>query len=157
MPDKRAPDQAGFTLLEMIVVLVVLALMAGLVLARGPQRSAALELRMAAGEVAQALRGARGRAIATNGPVVFRLDVGAHEYRVDGAPPRALPASLALSMVAIAGEVTDSQIAGISFSPDGSSSGGRVELASGARRVQVGVDWLTGRVRVADGSAEAPR
>ena len=36
------------------------------------------------------------------------------------------------------------------FAPDGSSTGGRIELAAGARRMQVGVDWLTGRVSVAD-------
>ena len=38
----------------------------------------------------------------------------------------------------------------IRFNPDGSSSGGRITLADGSRRVAVGVDWLTGRVTVAD-------
>ncbi len=41
--------------------------------------------------------------------------------------------------------------AGIAFLPDGSSSGGRVELADGSRHMQIGVEWLTGRVSVADG------
>jgi len=33
---------------------------------------------------------------------------------------------------------------------DGSSTGGRIALAAGNRRMAVGVDWLTGRVSVAD-------
>jgi len=38
----------------------------------------------------------------------------------------------------------------IRFNPDGSSTGGRISLADGRRRLGVGVDWLTGRVSVAD-------
>ena len=38
----------------------------------------------------------------------------------------------------------------ISFAPDGSSSGGRIERADGGRRMRVSVDWLTGRVGVAE-------
>ena len=48
--------EAGFTLIEMIVVLVVLALAAGLVLARGPMRSASLDLRAAARTMAADMR-----------------------------------------------------------------------------------------------------
>ena len=41
-------------------------------------------------------------------------------------------------------------IGDIRFQPDGSSTGGRITLADGRRRMAVGVDWLTGRVSVAD-------
>ena len=57
-----------------------------------------------------------------------------------------MPPGVSLAVVAV-----DGQTAAITFLPDGSSTGGRVELAGAARRVQVGVDWLTGRVTVADG------
>ena len=77
------------------MVLVILGLVGALVLTRGPQRSAGLEMRAAAGAVAQALQ------------------------------------------------------PGIRFMPDGSSSGGRIELAHGGRRMLVGVDWISGRVSLA--------
>jgi general secretion pathway protein H len=151
---RRRRSDSGFTLLEMLVVLVILGLMVGLVVTRGPPRSAALDLRAAAAEMAQALRGARARAIATNRRVDFRLDVAGHVFAVDGGTARALPASLALSMTAASGE-TVGRTEAIAFAPDGSSTGGRIDVAEGARIMRVEVDWLTGRVRIAEAATDA--
>ena len=79
-------------------------------------------------------------------PVSVRFGTAPPSLRVGTDPARALPAGVSLAVVAAGGEG-----AAITFLPDGSSTGGRVELAGAARRVQVGVDWLTGRVVVADG------
>ena len=133
----------------MIVVLAVLGMVAGLVLARGPPRSAALEMRAAANVVAQALRVARTRAIVSNQRVMVALDPRAATLRIGAGLPRSLPPGVAMSVTTTA-DLAGVR-AGIAFLPDGSSSGGRVELATGARHMQVGVDWLTGRVSVADG------
>lgn len=146
---------AGFTLIEMIVVLAVLGMVAGLVLTRGPPRSAALEMRAATNAVAQALRVARTRAIMSNGRVMVAFDPRAATLRIGAGAPRGLPAGVTMSVITTA-DLASAQPgvggqAGIAFLPDGSSSGGRVELATGARHMQVGVDWLTGRVSVADG------
>jgi prepilin-type N-terminal cleavage/methylation domain-containing protein len=98
-PSRRA--DAGFTLIEVLVVLVVLSLTAALVLGRGPSRSTALDLRAAAGQVVQGLRLARSQAIARNRNVAFVLDVASGGYRIGDAPPRSLPAGLALSITAL--------------------------------------------------------
>jgi hypothetical protein len=37
-----------------------------------------------------------------------------------------------------------------SFAPDGSATGGVIILGTPGRRILVGVDWLTGRVDIAD-------
>lgn len=140
----------GFTLIEMIVVLVVAGLVLGLVLARGPMRSRTLEARAAARDIAQALRGARARAIAANRPVEFTLDLRRHSFCVDTGASNGLPAWLGLSAAAVSGEKLGNGIAGIRFAPDGSASGGRIELADGKLRLSIGVDWLTGRVSVVD-------
>jgi general secretion pathway protein H len=150
--------EAGFTLLEMIVVLAVLGLMAGLVVARGPSRSPALDLRAAASELAQALRGARARAIATDRLVMVRMDPRAHRFAVDDAPPRTLPAALALRLVpdpeGSPEEGAADRPGGIGFAPDGSSTGGRIDLAAGARHLVLTIDWLTGRVRIDAATAD---
>ena len=145
---ERDGSQAGFTLIEVIVVLAVLGLVAGLVLTRGPQRSAALEMQAAANAVAQTMRVARTRAIVSNQRVIVAFDPQAATLRIGTGAPRALPAGIGMSVVSTAGLA--GALAGIVFLPDGSSSGGRVELANGVRRTQVGVDWLTGRVSVAN-------
>lgn len=152
MPPAARPE-GGFTLIEIMVVLVILGLVAGLVLGRGPQRSATLEMRAATGAVAQAMRVARTRAIASNRRVVVALDPGAATLQVGASAPRRLPPGIAIAVVdlAVVGVGRADAQPGIAFLPDGSSTGGRVELAGNGRRSAVGVDWLTGRVSVADG------
>jgi general secretion pathway protein H len=142
---------AGFTLIELMVVLVIMGLMLGLVLRNGPMRSPVLQTRAAAAQVAQGLRSARARAIALNHPVTFSLDVEDHSFRVDDAAPQMLPATLQLAALTVAGKASRQRNdSNISFAPDGSSSGGRIELAGNGVRLLVGVDWLTGLVSVAD-------
>ena len=128
-------DVAGFTLLEMIVVLVVLGLALGLVMTHGPARSPRLELDAAARQVAGALRLARSRAIAQERTVPVAFATGGYELDGDAA-------------VSWAADVTPMGDRVISFTPDGGSSGGRIVLRGGGHQVAIGVDWLTGRVFV---------
>ena len=141
----------GFTLIELVVVLAIMGLMLALVLTHGPMRSPTLQTRAAAAQVAQGLRSARARAIALNRPVTFSLDLAGHSFRIDDAAPQALPDALRLAVLTVAGKASRQRgIGTISFAPDGSSSGGRIELAGYGTRLLVGVDWLTGLVSVAD-------
>ncbi len=124
------------------MVLAVIGLALGIFVSRGPMRSPTLEVRAAASEIVQALRGARARAIAADRPVAFVMDAARHQYRIEGEPPQAFPAALSVSLTAPAGAIR--------FAPDGSSSGGRIALADGGHATVVSVDWLTGRVRMSE-------
>jgi len=147
----RKQRAAGFTLIELMVVLVIMGLMLGLVLQHGPMRSPVLQIRAAAAQLAQGLRSARARAIALNRPVTFSLDVEDHSFRGADAAPQMLPATLQLAALTVTGKPSrQSNTSNISFAPDGSSSGGRIELTENGVRLLVGVDWLTGLVSVAD-------
>src|SRR5271166_1047831 len=95
---------AGFTLLEMIIVLVILGLALGLVLARGPAGSRSLEVRAAATDVAQTLRGARAQAIARNETVRMVVDLTNRSYVVDGGRVHMLPPGMGVSVIAVAQE-----------------------------------------------------
>ncbi len=55
-------------------------------------------------------------------------------------------------MLTTAGEARKGAAPAIRFDPDGSSTGGRIDLVEGKRKLEIGVDWLTGRVRVIDAS-----
>ncbi len=122
----RASRQAGFTLLEMIVVIAVMGLVLAMLAGYGPPRSHWLDTKAAAREVADAMRAGRGRAIVEGHPVALRL------------PP--MPAWLGVTVQAPPG--------GIVFLPDGSASGGQVLLDDAGRHITVTADWLTGRVRI---------
>ena len=117
-----------------MVVLTILGLLAGIIVVRGPQRSGAVDMRQATALVAGGLRVARSQAIARNRPVPVRL--AADAVQVGDAPAQTLPPGIRM----VAGART------ILFRPDGSSSGGEVQLTGGARTASVGVNWLTGRV-----------
>jgi general secretion pathway protein H len=141
--------QDGFTLIEVLVVLLIVGMALGLVLTRGPPRSPALQARTAIRELAQDLRLARGRAIALDRPVGVTLDAAAHGWRLDGSPPRALPPTLNVAMLTVASLSPAPEAGRIVFAPDGSSSGGKIDLSGANLRMRVTVDWLTGRVGVA--------
>jgi general secretion pathway protein H len=141
--------EAGFTLIEVLVVVTVLGLAVGLATSRRPMRSPAVDMQAAVTTVAQTLRLARSDAVASNSPVWFNVDVNGHSFRIDDGPPTPFPAAVTISVTTVSRETVAGQFAAIRFNGDGSASGGTIDLANGTRRVQIGVDWLTGRVFVA--------
>jgi general secretion pathway protein H len=140
----------GFTLIELLVVVAVMGFVMLLFVGYKAPWSRTLGLDGTAAELASGLRLARSQAIADNHPVAMTVDVAAHRYRVGAAPPQPLPPRLAIGLLTVNGEKLNAATGDIRFNPDGSSSGGRIVLADGGQRVAVGVDWLTGRVTVAN-------
>jgi len=141
---------AGFTLLEMIIVLVILGLVVAVAASRGPVRSHGLEVRGIVAAVSEALRGARGRAIAANRPVLVAVNGERRGIAVEGGPTIEVPKGLELEAAVGAGGRPQKQLVGFRFAPDGSSTGARILFADGNRRIQISVDWLTGRVSTVD-------
>jgi general secretion pathway protein H len=142
--------QTGFTLIEVVVVMAILALALTLIVGYRPPWSSALSMRGAAGQLAVALRLARSEAISRDTPVSVMVDVARHRYRVDWETERTLPANLKVELLTLVSERSATNAGEIRFNPDGSSTGGRVTLADGSRTIAVGVDWLNGRVSIRD-------
>ena len=130
---RQDSGQAGFTLIEIIIVIVIMALIAGLVLIRQPVHSAELNTQATIRAMSNALRLARSRAIAQDREVaVVTAPAG---FSVDGGAAWLLPAGEALSASRVI------------FTPDGGSSGATILLTAGPRRIAVTVNWLTGQAR----------
>jgi general secretion pathway protein H len=142
----RASRPAGFTLIELLVVVTILGLALALIAEHGPLRRSALERAAIVSDLTSGLREARARAIAGNRPISVDFDVGHHTWRIDDLPRHALPSSLKIAILTTVGEVRDEENAGIRFEPDGSSTGGRIALDDGRRKIAITVDWLSGAV-----------
>jgi general secretion pathway protein H len=139
----------GFTLLELLIVVVIIGLVVGIAVTHGPMRSQGLQTRAAAGSLAQTLRIARAQAIARSQVVSVIIDPAARSFAADRGPVRTLAADM--PVVALPGTIPGPHGTFIvRFSPDGSGSGGGVTMGRGARALTISVEWLTGRVRVAN-------
>jgi general secretion pathway protein H len=141
--------ERGFTLLEMMVVLVIAAAAYAVLLSAPLGKASAADLKAAARTLASGLRQAQSTAMATRKDAVLTIDVESREYVTTlDTTPRRLPENLELKLYAAQSEVSSERRGSIRFYPDGSSTGGRITVAAGERKYLVDVDWLTGRVSI---------
>jgi general secretion pathway protein H len=141
--------QHGFTLLELLVVMALLALALALAAPSLNRLRLGVGVRSAAYELAAHLRAARAAARETNLERVLAIDVDSRRYWAEGVvAPRQLPHSIVLDLTVPASERLGAGLARVRFFPDGSTSGARVVLDDGRFSASIRVDWLTGDVRL---------
>lgn len=150
MATKRV-GQHGFTLLELLVVLVIAVLLVAVVPPLISGMSGATELRGAARQLAAGLRFARNEAVTRQREAVLTLDLSKHRFAVSGDPREiALPESLSLHLYTAQSELLDQATGNIRFFPDGSSTGGAVTVSGPKLAYRVNVDWLTGAIAIVE-------
>jgi general secretion pathway protein H len=138
--------ESGFTLAEMIVVLVVLGLALAVALPLGRRSAETAGMEKAAVEIAAHLRNARTRAISRNEEVTVTFDLEGQLVKADGSRASVIiPADAQLELIAAREEVTGRHAA-IRFYPDGSSTGGTIRLHDGNRSIRIRISWLTGLI-----------
>ncbi len=143
--------QAGVTLLELLIVLSIMAIVAALVVPMFGSGVSNTELKSAARQVAAGLRLARSEAVATRQDTRVMLDLEHRTFQVErDAHVHALPRELEMKLFTAQSDLVSDRVGAIRFFPDGGSNGGRVTLASGERKFEVDIDWLTGRVAILD-------
>jgi general secretion pathway protein H len=138
--------QLGFTLLELLVVLAVMALVMAVALPSFRGRADGINARREAALLATELRLARAAALTNGTGAGLEFDLAHRTLRPTGGAARRLPEGVALML-----DTTRSQLLGdaagrIWFYPDGSSTGGGVTVADRRRVYRINIDWVTGRV-----------
>lgn len=137
----------GFTLLELLVVLAVMALVAAVTLPNLRLPGFASNAARAARQIASGLADARQQAIHTNRESAFVVDLVERSYRIGTNPAIRLAGIQGLILLTAERDVINASRGMIRFYPDGSSDGGELSVrdANGAT-VTVRVNWLSGRI-----------
>jgi general secretion pathway protein H len=139
--------QTGFTLVELLMVLTIIALAIAAVPAVFTGLPS-IRLRTAADDMVAILRELHQQAIRRGETTELVLDPAAHAYRIltDRTQHRLPEIVTELGFKPAAALPTSSNIS-IRFFADGSASGGTVLLKNDERLAVIKVDWLTGRIR----------
>jgi general secretion pathway protein H len=136
---------AGFTLVELLVVLAILGLAMAIALPRLLQPSPALQLDAAMRALIGAMRSTRSAAIAQNEELVLVLDVNSRSFASPVAREQTLPRDAQMALKIAEPERESPSRGGIRFYPDGSATGGEVVLSLKDKEARICVHWLTGQ------------
>jgi len=145
---RKRRASAGFTLVEVMVVMVIIALIMGLVATSMSRSISAAEARAASRELVASLRYTRARAIIDKAEQVFLVDTENRSYQAPGRDKVELPEGVDLTITTATSELVSDAVSGIRFFPDGGSTGGHIELTVNKREYRVNVAWLTGETQL---------
>jgi general secretion pathway protein H len=150
LPSAPIPRAAGFTLVEMLVVIAILGLIAAITVPAVSTPSDAVRLRAVTSEVIAALRMTRAAAITAHRDMALVLDLDARTLQSPALPQKRLPTELGAKMVIAEPERISPSRGAFRFFPDGSSTGGDIHLHLAGRETRICVSWLTGQAREGD-------
>lgn len=143
--------QRGFTIIELLVVMVVMAMAYALA---GPMVTAGAtgtELKASARQLAAGLRKARSDAISRRREAVLTVDIEARQFRLsDDQRVYQLPKSVGVKLFTAQSELVNGTTGAVRFFPDGGSTGGRITVSARDRNYDVDINWLTGQVVILD-------
>jgi general secretion pathway protein H len=144
--------QAGFTLVELLVVLVIMVLGASLM---GPNISSGndrAKLTAASRDLTSALRYARGQALMSQQEVTVTLDLAKNQYHIDSLHQKnyKIAKSIEINLRTAQVDIESDKKGRLRFFPDGSSSGGQITLTQGNATLEVRINWLTGTITIDD-------
>lgn len=158
---QQSGSDRGFTLVEALVAVALLALAALIALPLAGNARRDLALRASAVALASELKSARASAMRVNREETVEIDAAQGTTRLgttagtrpigagwSGAAQGDGRGGPGITLTTIRGEQTGLASGRIRFYPDGSSTGGRIVLTDRGRTAIVTVDWLTGGARV---------
>jgi general secretion pathway protein H len=149
-------SERGFTLLEMVCVVALVAMLAAVLLPFVPRNTSRARLHAYAIEAASLLKADRNAAIRRGAEVSTLVD----------ASSRAIRSGATAQLIRIPGDVRfeallpqscrqRTALSAISFFADGMSCGGAVALTRLDTSYEIRVNWLTGRVEIVSHDSRA--
>ena len=154
---QRNAAMRGFTLVELMVVLVIIALMLGLVATSMSRSISGAEAREASRKLVANLRYTRTQAILSKSEQRFIVDLEQRSYTAPGRKPVQLPEGVEIQLTTARSELMSDEVGSIRFFPDGGSTGGRIDLLVNGREYVINVAWLTGEASLQKDDALAQK
>ena len=145
-PVRSTERRRGFTLIEMLAVMLIVALVSLLAVAMAPGTGRA-QLEAVGLRIGALLRRERMRAMLTGRDRWVTLDPGHRRLVAEGGDAVAIPRDVVLDVIA-ADQSSTAGLAAVSFHPDGGSSGGILRLSRDRGSVEIHVNWYMGNVVV---------
>ncbi len=141
--------QRGFTLLEMVCVIALIAMLSAVLLPFMPHHTSRSRLQAYALETATLLKADRNAAIRRGGDVATLVDATSRAIR-SGASGQTIriPEDVRFDALLPQSCRHHAALSTISFFADGMSCGGSIALARLDTTYEVRVNWLTGRVEI---------
>ena len=145
----------GFTLVEILAVVALIALALAVVSVSVGGGLAGAKVKAASRDLVAALRYTRGQAIVKHEAQTLSVDVDKRRYRAPNKKWVELPKDMTMKLFTARSELEEEGIGRIRFFPDGSSTGGHIDLLRDDATWRIEVLWLTGEVSLREG-ADAP-
>ena len=142
-------SQRGFTLLEMVCVIALVAMLAAVLLPFVPRQTSRARLQAYALEAATLLKADRNAAIRGGADVSTLVDAPSHAIR-SGATAQLVRIPEDVRFEALLPERCRQRavLSTISFFSDGMSCGGTIALTRLDHSYEIRVNWLTGRIEI---------
>jgi general secretion pathway protein H len=146
-------EESGFTLLEMVCILAIIAMLAAVLLPNVPRDTSRPRLEAYAVETASLLKADRTAAIRHRVQIATQIDAGTRSLR-SGSTGQILrvPDDVAFDAILPNRCNERSAFSTISFFPTGMSCGGTILLSRLGTTYEIRVNWLTGGVEIASNS-----
>ena len=142
---RMAHSESGFTLIEMLAVIVILAAAAMIAMPAIIRKPDHLILRDTVQQIRQMLLLARSTAVTQNAETVFVIDLKEHRFGLQDRRTGEIPETMSVTFKVAQPEHRNASRGGIRFFPDGSSTGGELTFALNGKTARLCVHWLVGR------------
>ena len=145
----------GFTLVEILAVVALIALAFAVVSVSVGGGLKGAKVKAASRDLVAALRYTRGQAIVKREAKTLSVDVEQRRYKAPDRNWVELPKDMTMKLFTARSELEEEGIGRIRFFPDGSSTGGHIDLLRDDAVWRIEVLWLTGEVSLREGT-DAP-
>jgi general secretion pathway protein H len=143
----------GFSLIEILVVMVFIAVIAGFVSSSMTKSLKNTKIRAVSKNLVSAMRYTRGQAIVKHEQKTISFNVKEKTYKAPRKKIVTIPEEVEINVFTADSEVADESTGSIRFFSDGSSTGGWVKLTYGEKIWKINVNWLTGEISTVEGAS----